>query len=67
MIVFDKLWITMKNKNITQYKLIKEYGFSPGQITRLKKNSNINTHTLDMLCKILDCNIEDICEYKKDK
>lgn len=67
MIVFDKLWITMKNKNITQYKLIKEYGFSPGQITRLKKNSNINTHTLDMLCKILDCNIEDICEHKKDK
>ncbi|MCI8348045.1 MAG: helix-turn-helix transcriptional regulator [Firmicutes bacterium] len=67
MIVFDKLWITMKNKNITQYKLIKEYGFSPGQITRLKKNSNINTHTLDMLCKILNCNIEDICEYKKDK
>ena len=45
----------MKNKNITQYKLIKEYGFSPGQITRLKKNSNINTHTLDMLCKILNC------------
>ena len=67
MIVFDKLWITMKDKNITQYKLIKEYGFSPGQITRLKKNSNINTHTLDMLCKILNCNIEDICEYKKDK
>lgn len=67
MIVFDKLWITMKNKNITQYKLIKEYGFSPGQITRLKKNSNINTHTLAMLCKILNCNIEDICEYKKDK
>ncbi len=67
MIIFDKLWITMKNKNITQYKLIKEYGFSPGQITRLKKNSNINTHTLDMLCKILNCNIEDICEYKKDK
>ena len=67
MIIFDKLWITIKNKNITQYKLIKEYGFSPGQITRLKKNSNINTHTLDMLCKILNCNIEDICEYKKDK
>jgi len=67
MIIFDKLWITMKNKNITQYKLIKEYGFSPGQITRLKKNSNINTHTLAMLCKILNCNIEDICEYKKDK
>lgn len=66
MIVFDRLWKTMKEKNITQYKLIKIYGVSPGQITRLKRNSNINTYTLDRLCKILDCDIEDIMEYKKE-
>lgn len=66
MIVFDKLWSTMKEKNITQYKLIKDYGMSPAQITRLKRNSNVNTHTISMLCKILDCEIEDICEYIKD-
>lgn len=65
MIIFDRLWQTLKKKNITQYKLINHYGISPAQITRLKKNANVNTHTLDMLCEILDCNLEDICEYKK--
>ena len=65
MITFDNLWVTMKNKNITQYTLINKYKVSPGQITRLKRNSNVNTHTIDMLCRILDCKVEDIMEYKK--
>lgn len=67
MIVFDKLWETMKAKNITQYKLIYKYGISPSQITRLKRNNNINTHTLDTLCDILDCDVNDICEHIKNK
>ena len=45
MIVFDKLWQTMKDKNISQYKLIKEYGISTGQLDRLRKNGNVNTYT----------------------
>ncbi len=53
----------MKKKHISQYKLITAYGFSRGQLSRLRANYNVNTHTLDMLCKILNCNIEDICEY----
>ena len=65
MIVFDRLWETMNKKGITQYKLINHYGISPAQITRLKRNANVNTHTLDVLCEILDCKIEDIMEYKK--
>ena len=64
MIVYDKLWETMKEKGISQYKLIHTYGISPAQITRLKKNSNVNTNTLDMLCEILDCELEAIVEYK---
>ena len=64
MIVYDKLWETMKNKGVTQYKLIHQYGFSPGQLTRLKRNNNVNTHTIDILCKILDCGVNDIMEYK---
>lgn len=66
MIVFDKLWETMKNKNVSQYQLIKKYGFSTGQLDRLRKNSNVNSYTLNILCEILDCKIEDIAEYKKD-
>ncbi len=63
MIVFDKLWETMKQRNISQYKLIKEYNFSSGQIDRLRKNNNVNTYTLNQLCKILNCKLEDIAEY----
>lgn len=55
----------MKNKNISQYKLIKDFGISNGQLDRLRKNDNVNTFTLNRLCEILDCNIEDIAEYKK--
>ena len=63
MIVFDKLWITMKKNGISQYKLIKDYKISTGQLDRLRKNENVSTHTLDQLCKILNCKIEDISEY----
>ena len=63
MIVFDRLWRTMKEKGISQYKLIHEYGFSSGQLDRLRKNENINSYTMDQLCRILNCRIEDIAEY----
>ena len=66
MISFNKLWDTMKHKGITQYKLIHEYGFSRGQLSRIKHNDNVNTYTLNRLCEILDCRLEDIAEYRKD-
>ena len=65
MIVFDRLWEYMKLKGVSQYKLIKEHGFSSGQLDRLRKNDNISTFTLNRLCEILDCSLEDIAEYKK--
>ncbi len=67
MIVYDKLWKTMEKKGITQYKLIHEYGFSNGQLDRIRKNENINMYTLDRLCRILECAVEDVIEYKADK
>ena len=67
MIVFNRLWLTMKEKNISQYKLMKEYKISSGQLDRLRKNGNVNTFTLNEICKILDCNLEDIAEYIRDE
>lgn len=63
MIVYNKLWNTMKEKGVSQYKLIKEYKVSSGQLDRLRKNGNVNTFTLNQLCEILDCKLEDIAEY----
>ncbi len=66
MISYDKLWETMKEKGITQYALIKNYKISPAQITRLKRNESVSTHTIDMFCRILNCNVGDIMEYIED-
>ncbi len=64
MISYDKLWETMRKKGVTQYRLIKEYNVSPGQIGRLKKNVHCSTRILEKLCNVLECNIEDIVEFK---
>lgn len=66
MIVYDKLWETLCKKGISQYKLINDHHISAGQLSRLRANANINTHTLDVLCNILDCEIEDIVTHVKD-
>lgn len=66
MIVYDRLWETMKKKNISQYHLIKYCKVSAGQIGRLKKNNFVSTHTIDMLCRILDCKVEEIMKYRVD-
>lgn len=66
MIVFNRLWQTMKDRGVSQYKLIKEYGISTGQLDRLRKNENVNSYTLNQLCDILHCRLEDIAEYIED-
>ncbi len=63
MISYVRLWETMRKKGVTQYALIHFYRISPAQITRLKRNESVSTHTIDMFCKILDCRVEDIMEY----
>ena len=66
MIVFDRLWQTMKRRGISQYKLLNEYHLSSGQLDRLRKNGNVNTYTLSQLCKILHCSLEEIAEYRDE-
>ena len=66
MLKYDKLWVTLKEKNIIQYKLIKDYGIDKAQLHRLRKNMVVKTMILNRLCSILDCRIEDIVEYVPD-
>ncbi len=67
MISYDGLWDTMKERGISQYALIKHHHISPGQITRLKRNESVSTHTIDMFCKILCCEVGDIMKYIPDE
>ena len=66
MISYENLWRTMQEKGVTQYALIKKHGVSPSQITRLKRNESVSTHTIEMFCRILDCRVEDVMEYIKE-
>ena len=63
MISYDKLWQTMKDKGVTQYTLIKKHNVSPAQITRLKRNESVSTHTIELFCKILKCRVEDVMTF----
>lgn len=47
--------------------MIKRYHISPGQITRLKRNESVSTHTIEMFCRILDFRVEDVMEYIKEE
>ena len=67
MISYDNLWNVMKEKGISQYALIKRYHISPGQITRLKRNESVSTHTIDRFCRILNCEVADIMKYIPDQ
>ncbi|MBQ3591527.1 MAG: helix-turn-helix domain-containing protein [Clostridia bacterium] len=66
MIVYTKFWETLKKKDISQYKLTSEYKISFSLLDKLRKNAGITTHTLNRLCRILDCRVEDILEYVPD-
>ena len=67
MITYDRLWETMKRKKISKYRLIKYYGVSAGQIGRLKKNMYVSTHTIEVLCTILNCPVQDVMEVFPDQ
>ena len=66
MIRFDRLWATMKKKGVSQYRLIKDYNFSTGQLDRLRKNGSVSTYTLNQLCSILNCDLSEIADYVAD-
>jgi DNA-binding Xre family transcriptional regulator len=66
MIVFDPLWKTMKEKNISTYQLRERCGIDSKTVRRLKANENMETKTLNKLCAALDCELSQIMEYRKD-
>lgn len=67
MISYAPLWNTLKKKGISQYSLIKEYGFSTGTLDSLRKNKSITLNTLHDICTILNCEITEVVEFKRDE
>ena len=62
MISFAPLWRTMERKKITQYQLIQKYDVSTGTLDALRKNRSVTLNTIQDLCTILQCPVEDVVE-----
>ncbi len=67
MISYEPLWRTMKERGATTYTLQVKGEISSSTIRRLKSNESVSTNTLEALCKILNCTLNDIIEYLPDE
>ena len=67
MISYAPFYETMKKKGFTSYRLIKEHNISRSLLDRLRHDRPISTVTLNDLCKILKCRVEDILVYEEDE
>ena len=66
MIKYDKFWETLKRRNLTKYDLYTHYNVNRSLLDKLRNNRNIEVYTIDKLCNILHCNIEDIMTHYED-
>ncbi len=66
MITYDRLWQTMKQQGVSQYDLYTHYNVNRSQLNRLRHNENVEVNTIDKLCNILQCRVEDIMEHFPD-
>ena len=62
-IVYERFWKTLERSGITTYSLVKVHNVSKATLNRLRHNRPLTTTTLNDICRILGCRIEDIMEY----
>ena len=67
MIHYAPLWKTMEEQKVTTYTLRFKHGMSHATVQRLQADIPVSTHTLNKLCTILNCRLEDVAEYVPDK
>lgn len=67
MIRYKPLWKTMAAKGVTTYTLRVKHSMSHATVQRLQADMPVSTHTLNRLCEILDCPLQDVAEYVPDK
>ncbi len=67
MISYEPFYETLRKKNVSTYKLIHQYGISRSLLDRLKHNRPISTVTLNDLCTILSCRVEDVLVFVQDE
>jgi len=66
MMSYEPLFRTMREKEITSYRLQK-MGFNRATYYAIKKGKSVSTNTIAHLCALLSCRVEDVIEYVEDK
>lgn len=66
MITYEPLWETLQKKEITTYRLLKDYGISRGMLDNLKHNRSITMNTLNEFCIMLNCDVTDIIKFTQE-
>ena len=63
MISYKPFWVTLDASDESTYTLIKNHHVSSSTIDKLRRNKPMNTTTINDLCRILNCRVEDVMEY----
>lgn len=63
---YNKLWKLLIDKEMMKKDLRDQSGITTNALAKLGKNEHVSTQVLEKICRILNCNIEDVCEFVKD-
>ncbi len=63
---YKRLFHLMIERDLTNAQLMAEANFSANIITRLKRNSYVSLETIESICKVLNCGVDDILEFLPD-
>ena len=66
MMSYEPLFRTMQEKGITSYQLQK-MGFNRATYYSIKEGKSVSTNTIHLLCKLLNCAVQDVIEYIPDE
>jgi DNA-binding Xre family transcriptional regulator len=66
MIDYSPFWDTLKRSGENWYTLTNKHNLSHSTLHRLKHNKDISTRTINDLCTILNCQVEDIVRFIPD-
>ena len=66
-ISYKKLWKLLIDKDMMKKDLRIQSGITTNALAKLGKNEHVSTQVLEKICRTLDCNIEDVCEFVIDE
>ena len=64
---YDRLFHLLIDKKMTNAQLKEQAGFSANIITRLKRDEYISVESIERICRVLNCGVDDILEFVHDE